>query len=240
MKKLLAVLLFVTNQLYSQDTVFFKVEPQKPHVVSSARIKDGLLYVKAPNSDVETKIDTSMVSRIVFNQFNFKFSKIIIDSTTNKITFLTIERVDSMSRKNLYTNAKIWFTNTFKSAKHVIQLDDPETGIIIGKGFGSIPVSNGLLNVPLDMYFTIKIQVKEGRYKFEVTDIYYHYKASQYAGAYDQYAEEVITDEQVFKKNGEERPVKASYRNSTIAEVNSLFKSLDKQMSLQILSKDDW
>ena len=40
-----------------------------------------------------------------------------IDSTTGKITYTEVVKVDSITKDQLYSRALVWFTKTFKSAK---------------------------------------------------------------------------------------------------------------------------
>jgi len=61
-----------------------------------------------------------------------------------------------------------WLTKTFRSSKSVIQYQDKEEGIIIGKGF--TPIRMGL--VPIDAWFTIKIENKENKSRITINDLY--------------------------------------------------------------------
>src|ERR1700685_53659 len=49
--------------------------------------------------------------------------------------FTEVVQLDSSYKKDdLYRNAKLFFTDVFKSAKDVLQYDDREQGKIVGKG----------------------------------------------------------------------------------------------------------
>ena len=53
-----------------------------------------------------------------------------------KINYTEIVKIDSsINKATLFLNAKMFFVNEFKSAKVVIQLEDRESGTIIGKGY---------------------------------------------------------------------------------------------------------
>lgn len=84
-----------------------------------------------------------------------------INQETKLIEFTGLVTVDTTLTKNeLYSKTKEWFAKSFKSANDVIQMDDKEAGIIIGKGNFSDRKSCGIIN------FTLKVQVKDGRYKY--------------------------------------------------------------------------
>jgi hypothetical protein len=81
-----------------------------------------------------------LLSTISFGQ---SISDVIVDSAQTK--------------ESLYSNALSFFATTFKSANAVIQMKDPESGKVIGKGL----LSDGR-NV------TISISCKDGKYKYDI------------------------------------------------------------------------
>lgn len=88
------------------------------------------------------------------------------------VTYSGVVQIDSLNKDQLYLLAKKWFVNTYKSAKAVIQLDDKENGVITGKGTFAF---SSLVN---DTYIdhTISIFVKDGRYKYVLTNFIYENK----------------------------------------------------------------
>lgn len=93
-----------------------------------------------------------------------------INPKTNKIEYTAIVNVDStVTSDELYTRARSWFATAFKSANNVIQMDDRSTGTIIGKGNFAIRPSTYQIGSRIS--FTIKIQVKNGRYRYLVNDL---------------------------------------------------------------------
>jgi hypothetical protein len=83
-----------------------------------------------------------------------------------------IERVDSVGQKELYNRAKIYFVEAFKSAKDVIQMDDPTTGILIGKGIFTIYDVRLLTTTEHTIRFMLRIEVKEGKYRYILSDLF--------------------------------------------------------------------
>jgi hypothetical protein len=90
-----------------------------------------------------------------------------------------VVQIEGKTAQQLYTTAREWFAKTFVSANDVIQMEDPVSGKIIGKGSNHITesyvVGKGItvMHTKIDWYpnFTLKIEVKDGRYKYELTDI---------------------------------------------------------------------
>jgi len=85
------------------------------------------------------------------------------------VTYTNVIQVDEVKKEELYSRAKKWFATTYKSSKDVIQLDDKENGEIVGKGnfkityYARDPIVN----------HTITISVKDGRFKYVITDLVY-------------------------------------------------------------------
>lgn len=100
------------------------------------------------------------------------FSQIPVDSITGKYIYSEVVKVDPGSADAIFLQSKIWLVNAFKSANDVIQLEDAKNHIIIGKGsaqrymkgaFGEL-VANGFFE------FTIRIECKERKYRYTITD----------------------------------------------------------------------
>lgn len=92
------------------------------------------------------------------------------------IEFTEVIQLDSSFSKDLlYRNAKLFFTNEFKSAKDVLQYDDRAEGKVIGKGnlqqedfqmtFLVMFTQTRIVN------FTLEIFCKDGKYKYRLYDI---------------------------------------------------------------------
>jgi hypothetical protein len=102
------------------------------------------------------------------------------DPTTGKLVYTEVVQVPGASQAELYARAKLWFANTFKSAKDVVQAEDKEAGIIQGTGFQDITVVSMGLPVREKLWYTIKIAIKEGRYKYDITNFRVQNYPSEY------------------------------------------------------------
>ena len=98
-----------------------------------------------------------------------------IDSLTKQITYSEVIKVDSLESKMvLYSKAREWFAKTYKSSSDVIQMDDKESGKLVGKALMQVyhkalgsSFPSGYIN------YTISIYVKDGRYRYEITNFYH-------------------------------------------------------------------
>lgn len=99
---------------------------------------------------------------------------------TGKILYTEVVQVPGASQAELYARAKLWFADTFKSAKAVVQADDKDAGIIQGTAFQDISVVAMGMPSAVKLWYTIKIALKDGRYKYDITDLRVQNYASQY------------------------------------------------------------
>jgi hypothetical protein len=79
--------------------------------------------------------------------------------------------LDSVTQKNVYSRAKLYFAETYKSAKDVIQLDDSEQGLIVGKAYTTGSYSVMLTIATLEVWFTLKIECKDSKYRYTLDNI---------------------------------------------------------------------
>lgn len=153
------------------------------------------------------------------------------------IYYSEVVKVDSLSKLDLYLRSKVFFANSFKSANSVIQMDDKEEAIIIGKGTVKIYIGSGFGAVPSTMNFTLKIQSREGRYKYEIYNISYRSDALGELSA-----EYFYKKENYYKKNGKPRRVNQNYKEQTMSKISNIVILLTNSMksSKSKSEKDDW
>jgi hypothetical protein len=71
----------------------------------------------------------------------------------------------------LYTNAKMFIAENFKSANDVIQLDDKENGVILVKGVVSENIVVSVQSLTYYFSFTMKIMIKDNKYRMVIDNI---------------------------------------------------------------------
>ncbi len=99
-----------------------------------------------------------------------------------KYEYTDVVKVDSASADKLYSNAKLFIVDAFKSGKDVTQLNDDNTKTVAGSGNFSIE-TKGLMSSAIDkrIHFRILIQCKEEKYKYTLNNL----EASFIYGAVD-------------------------------------------------------
>ena len=101
----------------------------------------------------------------------------------------------------LYPMIKAWTAVAYKSANSVIQMDDPQNGILICKGVFKYTAPGGMTYRYIDGWvnYTLKIQVRDGRYKVTMGDFIHETSDIQYKKTW---SFGLITDREKFKESG--------------------------------------
>lgn len=88
----------------------------------------------------------------------------------DKLVIKEVVPVEGKSKSALYQDALLWINSAFNSPKTVIQTKDSDLGLIAIK---SILVKDAYdEGNPMDWYeFDLTIQVKDGRYKYEFSNL---------------------------------------------------------------------
>ncbi|MBI1342132.1 MAG: DUF4468 domain-containing protein [Terrimonas sp.] len=94
-----------------------------------------------------------------------------------------IIQADSISKNELYNRAMSWIAETFKSANNVIQLQDKENGKILIKGAikYDAPAFSPGTNYSGNFFFTLSLEFKDGKYKYDIDNVYHQAYLSRYS-----------------------------------------------------------
>lgn len=104
------------------------------------------------------------------------------DNTITQVYDATGIRKDQM-----FDLTKIWIAENFRSAKSVIEYENKSDGMVIGNGVIPYPCSGlgcagrGDWTVP----FTMKVEMKDDKFRLTFLNIRMKWPALQYRGAYD-------------------------------------------------------
>jgi hypothetical protein len=176
---------------------------------------------------------TTLVGYTQDTTINIISQQLPIDSTTDQISFVRIVELPGTPKNQIYTGAREWFTFRYPDARKVLQMEDAENGVLIGKAARTF--KDGLLTQR--MVYTIKIYVKDNKYKAEITNIYYEEEPSKvngYTTGVSIRAEAMITDEALFKKDGKPRKMNANYKINTFQIEDFLLNSLESRIKSNI------
>ena len=156
---------------------------------------------------------------------------------SDELEYKNVVNLDSITKQNhnaneIYSLVKSWFAEKYNNAKNVIQLDDKENGKIIGKGVFEYnsnvnSFSNGTKGY---ISYTIVINVKDGKYKYSISDFVHQGNSSNVGG---EASFGVITTD-------EEPSVKISTKGWRIKVWNDIKKQIEDNSNAIISSLNNY
>jgi Domain of unknown function (DUF4468) with TBP-like fold len=156
-----------------------------------------------------------------------------------EVDFTEVVHVDSANKDKLYRIARAWFANTFTSANKVLEMDDKDAGMLIGKAYQDVYYKDLIANKS-KLWYTIKVYLKDNRYRYEITDMF----IEDYPGRYNinppKIPIETIVIKKLHKPNGELEKLAQQFKDETIRVGNSLSNELKEAITKSSKSSDDW
>ena len=161
----------------------------------------------------------------------------------DQIKFSEIVEVAGVSKDVLYSNGLIWFAETFKDSRSVIEAKDREAGMIIGNGIINYTAPGGMKYKDVHGYveFSVKAMFKEGRTKIELTSFMHkpHYKT---------YSLGIITESENYPYQKVNNFLSQKWhevlwddlRNVVMLKANNIVENYKKFMVDNSANKDDW
>ena len=127
------------------------------------------------------------------------------DSITGKVSYQGVVQVPGATQAALYARAKKWFDTASGSTKPTIETNDPTAGKISGKT-SELVMQNFLgANVQVPLWRTITIQVKPGRFRYQITD--FAFDSGKGLGAVTPLESYLVPNALTFDDRGYPRPV---------------------------------
>lgn len=157
------------------------------------------------------KILTAILLSVVTT---YTFAQNELPSKDGKVIYELTDSAQA-SQKEFHTRAMAWFANAFRDSKEVIQVSDENS--VIGKGNFSFEQAM----VPFLIQFSVKVNVKDNKYRIQFYDITYREGRQG----------RVKEIEELNEKKGRDK-----LKNNISSQFNSLISSYQKAMS----KKDDF
>lgn len=163
-----------------------------------------------------------------------------IDKSSGKAIFTDVISIDSVSAENIYNRAKLFVVNNYNSAKTVTDLSDDKLHSVIVKAYTTTHFKSwaGGIFEAGGFNYTLKIYCKDGRYKYEISDLIH-------TGMYDsQNSSSGGAIENVKPACGTMHISKGQWdyiKNDCISNIEELIKTLKQSMSNKSeMEKKDW
>ena len=127
------------------------------------------------------------------------FRSIFPRNEENKVEYVKVIEVDSLSKKEISLRIKEWAINNFNSQKAALQSEDLETGYMlyqatrtntynIPKGWGFPLIGSKIFSITSETKFSINFYIKDNKFKIVVNNI-----KDKYISAYGVWYEVIRT-----------------------------------------------
>lgn len=113
-----------------------------------------------------------LIILIALSKISYAQISLPIDSATNKVSYSEVIQVDGVSKDELFTRARTWCAKTFTSNKDALQMDDRQAGRLIANGSSIQRFQYTITSIDFWLKYSLSIAVKDGKYRYEVTNIY--------------------------------------------------------------------
>lgn len=163
----------------------------------------------------------------------FLIAAVILSIKSFAQDYSDVIKVDSSSASQLYSHAKLFISNSFKSYSAATDLDDEAGKVVVVKGI--IPVTVVKIGMPprSEVNFSLKIECREGRYKYTFSDFLLYYQPGRMT-------KEFVIGLSDEDPKGVSKKQLSSVREQVDKNINSLIASLKKEMASSSASGSDW
>lgn len=174
---------------------------------------------------------TSAIATAQINE-NIDPGKYPIDANTRKIAYVEVVQVPGVRPQEMFSRGLKWFNTFYKNPTDVIREADSLTGKIMGKSRFKIynPADKtGLKTDAGNVEYTITLGVKDGRFRYMITDI--NWKSASYF-AVERWLD---TTAQSFSKSY------PHYLEQMDVKIEEVMESIETFMKTSpAIKKDDW
>lgn len=160
------------------------------------------------------------------------------------VTVVKVVEAPGMSKDEIYNRALNYFVYNYGSGKSVIQTQDKENGLVVGKGiYNDVHVGISLVTTSVDAWHILRVDVKDGRARVIVTLTQYEKKVTGSSGP-PNYSTMNIADEYPINPKGYSKTVMTKAFYKSFKKANDTLSRVEKSILEGSTSKDiensDW
>lgn len=169
--------------------------------------------------------------------------KYSIDDNGN-VTYVRIIEVPQLSKAEVYNRALNYFTYNYNSGKSVIQTQDKENGVIVGKGlYNNVHMGISLITTFVSTDHILRIDIKEGKARAILTLTEYEKKIVG-GSTPPAYSSTRVSDSYPINEKGGQKNVmaKAFYKSHlrAIASLDAVEKAIKEGSTSKAIEDSKW
>jgi hypothetical protein len=160
------------------------------------------------------------------------------------ITFSRVIEAPNLSKGEIFNRVQSYFTYNYGSGKSVIQTQDKDAGLIVGKGiYDKVHVGMNLIVTVVDAWHILRVDVKDGKARAILTLTEYEKEISG-SKIQTSYSTVKIADSYPINDKGTQKTVmsKAFYKTykRAFATLDNLEKAIKEGNTSKSLEASDW
>lgn len=162
----------------------------------------------------------------------------------NNVTFVRIIDAPGMSKEDIYNRALNYFTYNYVSGKSVIQTQDKDAGLVVGKGlYDNVHIGMSIITTYVDAWHILRVDVKDGKARAIITLTQYEKKVTGGNTPPNYSTSDVSSSYPINPKGGQKTIMtKAFYKayQKAYNTLNSLEKTILEGSTSKDIENDDW
>ena len=160
------------------------------------------------------------------------------------VTYQRIVEVPEMKKDDIYNRVLNYFVYNYGSGKSVIQTQDKENGLIVGKGlYNDVHVGISLVTTYIDAWHIVRVDIKEGKTRIILTLTEYDKKVTG-GDTPPNYSTMKIEQEYPINEKGMFKTVmgKAFFKShqKAIASLDAIEKAIKEGSTSKQLENSEW
>ena len=156
------------------------------------------------------------------------------------VTFTEVIDVAGASEEELFKRAQLWFADYYNLDDVTVQFSDLASGGIAAEA-NKMFESGPLIKISYRMNYSLRLLVKDGRYKYVLSRIHFYYEPENESNHLDESAEVWLVRDNLYKKNGKLKKNSLQFREDVFTIIFDVINSMKEGMEIQtIASSDDW
>ena len=140
-----------------------------------------------------------------------------------KLEFERIVEIKEVDKDEIYNRAKLWFVKNYRSSNDVIQLDDKESGRLIGKGIYNYIITD-ILPLQFSLHHQISVFVKDGKAKIVLNNFHVEFEGT------DLTMEELVSDDILYKRNGKPKKMPKEHKENLLKIWSRIATQIEKSL----------
>lgn len=224
-----------TAQVISNEEEYIVLQNGSKVVGTFEDEDDQYYYFILEGASEAKKIPKSAVKSYQSNEL---WSQPYQYNDAGEVEYSEVIEISGASKNQLYNAARLWFSDAYSDSKEVLELDDREAGVLIGTGWGEVYTKVMGMAYSSKMWSTVKIQVKDGRYKYSVSNIEIESEPTKY----NNYRSTRLPINEVWPDDRIEKMIRAVklYKESSLLALQAKIDSLKAAMAKAGQQDDDW